>query len=46
MHKEVMKTADQVSTRKATERLVKILDSNYSKEYLEQVATKTTHLND
>ena len=33
----VMQTAEPASTREATERMVKILNSTYAKEYLEQV---------
>ena len=37
MHEVVMQTAEPASTREATERMVKILNSTYAKEYLEQV---------
>ena len=45
MHKVVIHTAEQVSTMKATRRLVKILDITYGKEDLEQVAANTTDMN-
>ena len=38
MREVVMNTAKPVSTREATERLVKILYSTYAKAYLEKVA--------
>ena len=41
----VMYTAEPVSTREATEILLKILDSIYPKAYLQQVANNTTHIN-
>ena len=42
----VMKTAEPVSVRGSTDRMVKIIYSVYAKEYLEQVAANLTHLND
>ena len=41
----VINNAEPVYTREYTDRMVKILKSNYSKEYLEQVSTNTTQLN-
>ena len=41
----VIYTAEPVSTREATEIMVKILDSTYAKSYLEQVDTNVTHMN-
>ena len=38
----VIQTAEPVSTRKANDRLVKILNGTYVKEYLEQVAANAT----
>ena len=40
-----MHTAEPTSTREATERIVKILDSYYAKADLKQVANNATHLN-
>ena len=40
-----MQTVEPVSTREATERLVKIIDSTYVKDDLEQVAANATQLN-
>ena len=40
-----MQTAEPASTRKATERLVRILDSTYTRENLKYVADNATHLN-
>ena len=37
MREVVMQTAEPASTQKATERMVKILNSTYTKKYLEQV---------
>ena len=45
MHEVVMQTAEPVSTRDATERLVKILDITYVKADLEYVAAKATKMN-
>ena len=45
MHKVVMQTADPVSTRKATEQMVKILNSTYAKVYLKQVTHKASQMN-
>ena len=45
MREVLMHTAETVSTREATERLVKILNSTYAKADLEQVAANATHLN-
>ena len=44
MRKVVMQTSEPVSTREATERLVKILDSTYAKDDLQQVAANTIHM--
>ena len=44
MHKMSMQTVEPVSTREATERLVKILDSTYVKLDLEQVAANASQL--
>ena len=41
----VIQTAEPVYTMKATESLVRILDSIYAKPDLEQVAVNETHLN-
>ena len=41
-----MQTVEPVSTREDTERPVKILDSNYTKAYLEQVFANVTQMND
>ena len=41
----VMQTSEPVSTREATERLVRILVNNYEKAYFEQVSTNATQLN-
>ena len=43
--KVVMQTAEPVSTREATERLVKILDSIYANADLEHIAANATQLN-
>ena len=40
-----MQTTETVSTREATERLVKIPNSNYAKADIGQVAANTTQLN-
>ena len=40
-----IQTAEPVSTREATDRMVKILDINYENADLEQVAANATHLN-
>ena len=45
MCKVVMQTAETYSTREATGRLFKTINSNYSKEDLKQVADKATQLN-
>ena len=45
MRELVMQTAEPVSTREATKRLVKILDITYSEASLEHVAANTTHMN-
>ena len=39
-----MQTTEPVSTREATDRLVKILESTYEKEYLKQVSDKATQM--
>ena len=41
----VMQTAEPDSTREATERMVKILDSTYGKVELNQASDNKTHLN-
>ena len=41
----VIQTEKPVSTREAAERMVKILDSKYLKEKLEQVSANATHRN-
>ena len=46
MRELAMKTEEQVSTKEATERLKKIIDSTYTKSDREQVAANTTHMND
>ena len=45
MFKVAMKTSEPVSTREATEMLLKIIYSTYAKADLEKVATNETHLN-
>ena len=45
MREVVIQTAEPVSTREATEILVKILNSTYVKAYLRQVADNVTHMN-
>ena len=45
MREVVMQTAEPVSTREGTERMVKILDSTYARVDLDQVADNATHLN-
>ena len=45
MRKLLMQTAEPFSTREDTERLVKILDSSYVKEDLEQVANNAINMN-
>ena len=45
MREVVTQTAELASTREATERMVKILDSTYTKEQLNHVADNTTHMN-
>ena len=39
-----MQTAEPVSTRKATDRLVKIINSTYSKEDLKQITNNTNQM--
>ena len=46
MRKVVMYTAEPVSTREATDILVKILYSDYAKATLKQVANNSTQMND
>ena len=41
----VIQTSEPVSTREATDILVKILYSTYSKEDLKQVTDNATHMN-
>ena len=45
MRDVVMQIAEPASTREATERMVKILDSTYAKADLNQVANNPSHLN-
>ena len=45
MRKVVIQTAEPASTREATERLVKILASNYAKADLKQASDNATQLN-
>ena len=45
MREVVMQTAELDSTREATERLVKITDSTYAKENLNQLSNNATQLN-
>ena len=45
MREVVVQTAETVSTRKANESMVKIIDSNFAKSYLEQRATSATQMN-
>ena len=45
MSKVVMNNTEPVSTKKATERVVKILDITYENKDLELVAAKKTHMN-
>ena len=45
MNELVMQTAEPDSAREATERLGRILDSNYAKADLKQVADNATHMN-
>ena len=40
-----MHTSEPVSTREATERIVKIIESSYVKAHLEHVASDATHIN-
>ena len=40
-----MQTAEPASTREATERLVRILDSTYSRSNRKHIAHDATHLN-
>ena len=46
MRKMVMQNSEPASNREGTEKMVKILDSTYAKEYLEQVVDNDIHLND
>ena len=46
MHEVSIQTSKPDSTRKATERLVKTVDSIYAKTELEKIATNATHLNE
>ena len=46
MHAVVIHTAETNSTIETTDRLIKILDSTYSKAELKQVADNANHLND
>ena len=45
MRKVVFLTAEPAYTREATDKMVKILDSTYAKEYLKQGADNENHLN-
>ena len=45
MRKVVIQTKEPVSTREATDRMVKILDINYAKADIEQLAANKTHMN-
>ena len=45
MHEVVTQTAEPYSTREATDRLVKILESNYAKADLKHAANNTTQIN-
>ena len=45
MREVVMQTSEPVSTREATDKLVEILYSAYSKSNLKQVANNTTQMN-
>ena len=45
MHKVFMQTVEPASTREATEKMVKILDSTYAKADLKQVTNDATHMN-
>ena len=45
MHEVVMQTAEPDSTREATERIMKILDSTYAKADLENIVANNNHLN-
>ena len=45
MREVVIHTAEPASTREVTGRMVKILDSTYVKEDIEQVVDNAIHLN-
>ena len=45
MRKVVMHTAEPASTREATERMVKNIDSTYVKADLKQVSNNASHMN-
>ena len=45
MHEVEMQTAEQLSTREATDRTVKILDGDYVKADLDQASSNTTQMN-
>ena len=45
MREVVMQTENKFSTREATERLLKIVDSTYEEAYPKQVADNAAHLN-
>ena len=45
MHEMVMQTSEPFSTREATERLLRTIESVYEKAYLEHTPSNTTHLN-
>ena len=45
MRKVIMHTAEPVSTRESTDRMVNIIYITYAKSYLEEVAANTTQIN-
>ena len=45
MREVVTQTAEPSSTREATDRLVKLIESNYVKADLKHVANSATHIN-
>ena len=44
MRKVVIQTTEPVSTKEATKRLVKIIDTTYAKAELKEVTYNTTHI--
>ena len=46
MCKVVIQTVETASTKEDTEQMVKIINSNYAKSDLKQVADNATHMND